>query len=62
MFNIHKYTKILKETEDLGKKAQIVAVSKNHPREFVEDALNHGVRVFGENKVQEAKMKFETLN
>ena len=61
MFNINKYRKILKETEDLGKKAQIVAVSKNHPREFVEDALNHGVRVFGENKVQEAKMKFEDL-
>ena len=61
MFNIHKYKEITKETRDLGKKTQIIAVSKNHPKELVEDALKHGVRIFGENKVQEAKTKFEDL-
>jgi Predicted enzyme with a TIM-barrel fold len=61
MFNIHTYKKILKEIEVLGKKTQIVAVSKNKPRESVEDALKQGVRIFGENKVQEAKIKFENL-
>ena len=61
MFNINKYKKIIKETKVLGKKTQIIAISKNHPREFVEDALKHGVRIFGENKVQEAKIKFEEL-
>ena len=61
MFNIHKYKEIIKETKDLGKKTQIIAVSKNHPKELVEDALKHGVRIFGENKVQEAKTKFEDL-
>ena len=61
MFNIHKYKEIVKETRDLGKKTQIIAVSKNHPKKLVEDALKHGVRIFGENKVQEAKTKFEDL-
>jgi len=61
MFNIHKYKKITKEIEVLGKKTQIIAVSKNHPREFVEDALKNKVRIFGENRVQEAKTKFEDL-
>jgi len=59
MFNINKYKKISAEIANLGKKTQIVAVSKNHPRELVEDALRQGVRIFGENRVQEAKLKFE---
>ena len=61
MFNIQKYRKIIKEIEVLGKKTQIIAISKNHPREFVEDALKNNVRLFGENRVQEAKTKFENL-
>ena len=61
MFNIHKYNKILNEIEVLGKKTKIIAVSKNHPKEFVQDAIKHGVRIFGENRVQEAKIKFEEL-
>ena len=61
MFNIHNYNKILKEIEVFCKKTKIIAVSKNHPRELVEDALKHGVRIFGENRVQEAKAKFENI-
>ena len=61
MFNINKYNKIIKETKVLGKKTQIIAISKNHPKELVVDAIKHGVRIFGENKVQEAKKKFEDL-
>ena len=61
MFNINIYTKIRKEIEDLGKKTKIVAVSKNHPREYVEEAIKYGVTLFGENRVQEAKTKFEEL-
>ena len=61
MFNIDKYKKIIEEIEFLGKKTQIIAVSKNHPKELVEDALEQGVRIFGENRVQEAKIKFEDL-
>ena len=61
MFNIDKYKKIIEEIEFFGKKTQIIAVSKNHPKELVEDALKNGVRIFGENRVQEAKVKFENL-
>jgi hypothetical protein len=61
MFNINKYKKIIKEIKVLGKKTQIVAVSKNHPKNAVEDALMQGVRIFGENRVQEAIIKFQDL-
>ena len=61
MFNIFIYNKIVKEIKVSGKKTQIVAVSKNHSVESVEDALRCGVRIFGENRVQEAKKKFENL-
>ncbi len=39
----------------------LVAVSKTHPAEAVEEALAAGQRVFGENRVQEAKGKFPGL-
>ncbi|QCO02674.1 YggS family pyridoxal phosphate-dependent enzyme [Azospirillum argentinense] len=39
----------------------LVAVSKTHPVEAVEEALAAGQRVFGENRVQEAKAKFPAL-
>ncbi|MGC8743561.1 MAG: YggS family pyridoxal phosphate-dependent enzyme [Verrucomicrobiia bacterium] len=35
----------------------LVAISKGHPPEAVNDAASSGVRIFGENKVQEAKLK-----
>ena len=39
----------------------LVAVSKVQPAEAVEQALAAGQRVFGENRVQEAKGKFPAL-
>lgn len=39
----------------------LVAVSKNHPAEVVAEALAAGQRVFGENRVQEAKAKWPDL-
>lgn len=35
----------------------LLAVSKNHPAESVAEAVSLGVRLFGENRVQEAKAK-----
>ena len=37
----------------------ITAVSKTFPRSMVDDAYRLGLSVFGENRVQEAKAKFE---
>ncbi len=41
--------------------ASLVAVSKFHPAEAVQAALEAGHRLFGENRVQEAKEKFPAL-
>ncbi len=61
-FDDQKY----KEIKDLiakkyRKSTIIVAVSKNHPIESVKKAIFSGVRVFGENRVQEAFDKFYIL-
>ena len=40
---------------------KIVAVSKNHPMDSVEEAISKGVTIFGENRVQEALEKFSSI-
>lgn len=45
-----------------GDKVQLVAVTKTHPAETVQEALLDGLNVFGENKVQEADGKIAAVN
>jgi len=40
---------------------QLVAVTKNHSREVVQSAIDAGLTVFGENRVQEAAEKYQGL-
>lgn len=40
---------------------RLVAVSKFHPNEAIEEAYRNGQRVFGESKVQEMTAKYESL-
>ena len=61
MFNLEKYNKIKQIINKSGKKTKIVAISKNHPFEEVQEAISKGVEIFGENRVQEAKIKFEDI-
>jgi len=61
MFDIDKYNKISQKIKVLKKKTRIIAVSKNHPKKDVEIAISHGVKIFGENRIQEAWVKFEDL-
>ena len=61
MFNLENYHKTQQIIINLGKKTNIVAISKNHPIEDVQEAISKGVEVFGENRVQEAKLKFENI-
>ena len=61
MFNVDAYNKISQKIKDFGKKTNIIAVSKNHPKKAVEIAMSHGVKIFGENRVQEAQVKFNDL-
>ena len=58
MFNIKKYNEINKFLKKTSNSAKIVAISKNHPVESILEAINCGVYIFGENRVQEAKNKF----
>ena len=61
MFNIKKYNEINDFLKKTGNSAKIIAISKNHPLESVLEAVNAGVYVFGENRVQEAQEKFQKL-
>ena len=61
MFDLEKYHKIQQIINNLGKKTKIVAISKNHPLEEVQEAILKGVEVFGENREQEARLKFEDI-
>ena len=58
MFNIDKYKEIKQIIEKTKKNSQIIAISKNHPVESIHNAINAGVKIFGENRVMEAKSKF----
>jgi len=40
---------------------KLVAVSKTHPSNVLQDAITAGANIFGENKVQEAESKIEEL-
>ena len=61
--NFHK--KIYHQIKDLIKKqyafSDLMIVSKNRPVTSIREALNEGAFLFGENKVQEAGIKFEEL-
>ena len=41
---------------------RLIAVSKTHPVELIQEAYAAGARLFGENKVQEASDKADTLS
>ena len=58
MFNIEKFNEIREKLEKHNNTGKIIAISKNHPVESVLEAINQGVYIFGENRVQEAKTKF----
>jgi len=61
MFDINKYTEIKEKIEKSNGKSQIIAISKNHPKESVTEAISKGVFIFGENRVIEAKNKFKEI-
>ena len=56
------YTEISSYVKKYAKKPiKIVAVSKNHPINSIKQAISFGVKIFGENRVQEATLKFNQL-
>ncbi len=61
MFNIEKFNEINDFLKKSRNPAKIIAISKNHPKESVMEAINSGVYIFGENRVQEAQVKFKSI-
>ena len=61
MFNIKKYNEINDFLKKANNSTKIVAISKNHPHKSVLEAVDAGVYIFGENRVQEAQEKFQKL-
>lgn len=54
--------KIAEACERSGRKkdeVKLIAVSKTQPAEAIQEAIDYGIRSFGENKVQELKEKME---
>ncbi len=61
-FNLLNYNKIESFIEKNSQnKVKIIAVSKYHPTNSIQEAINSGLRIFGENRVQEAKSKYLKL-
>jgi pyridoxal phosphate enzyme (YggS family) len=52
---------VREEVSRLVSNVEVVAVSKRHPVEKIQEAIDAGHRCFGENKVQEAKEKWSSL-
>ena len=40
----------------------MIAVTKTQPLEKIKEAIQSGIKIIGENKIQEAEEKFEKLN
>lgn len=59
---INNYNEILGSiTESKQDEVNIISVSKSHPKEAMKRAYDSGLRVFGENYVQEMVEKYEWL-
>lgn len=62
MFNIKCYKEITDIIRKTSKKTtKLVAISKNHLKSDILQAIDAGVVIFGENRVQEAQGKFENI-
>lgn len=53
--------KLLEVKHTLREGIELVAVSKFHPKEYIEEAYSLGHRVFGESREQELKQKHQEL-
>lgn len=54
-------TQLHEVLKELPQGVRLVAVSKFHPNEIIEEAYSEGQRLFGESRAQELKAKHETL-
>ena len=60
-FILENYLSINKKILENGNKTKLIAISKYHTKDSIELAINQGIRLFGENRVQEACLKYQSL-
>ena len=58
---VQNFLNIRDELTDVNLNPTVIAVSKTFPLGHIKPLIEHGHRVFGENKVQEAKQKWSEL-
>ncbi len=57
----HKIKEVFKNIESSkqeNQKVKLLAVTKTHPKEVIQQSFDCGIKFFGENKVQEAEKKY----
>jgi len=59
--NFDKIEKIISSIQSINQKAKLLIVTKNRSEEDIKKLLDNHFFMFGENRVQEAKKKFENL-
>tara|TARA_Y100001935_G_scaffold92364_1_gene76775 strand:+ start:854 stop:1573 length:720 start_codon:yes stop_codon:yes gene_type:complete len=55
---IKEVLKNIESAQTAHQKVKLLAVTKTHPKEVVQETFNCGIKYFGENKVQEAEKKY----
>ena len=55
--NLQEIYQDINKTKQQNQKVRLLAVSKTHPKETLQQAAELGIKYFGENKVQEAEKK-----
>lgn len=61
-FDYSAYLEVKEYVEKNAKNpVKIIAISKNHSENSIKIAISYGVKIFGENKVQEAIRKFSSI-
>ncbi len=60
-FYTKNYQELLKEIKKNKRNVEIIAISKYHPKESIIEAIKHGIKQFGENRIQEANEKYREI-
>jgi pyridoxal phosphate enzyme (YggS family) len=58
---LHNFKNLRNEIKDQSKQANLIVVTKNQSFDKINHLINEGHKDFGENKVQEAKSKWEVF-
>ena len=58
---LHNFKNLINDIKEQSKQAKLIVVTKNQNFDKINHLINEGHKDFGENKVQEAKLKWEVF-